>query len=266
MISKLRVFAKKLRYSYLPLIAGKYCYFGTDVHFSPGAYIFDIVAEEGIYEAELLKQIHVFLRPNSTYLDVGANVGFMSVPILYTRPDVQVISFEPSPNSLPYLQRTHSGSQYKSKWQVIGKALGEMPGTVSFSVSHKNFGGYDGLKFTDRAPSGKQVEVEMTTFDIEWERLGKPDVGIIKMDIEGAEIPALRGAHQLLTTCRPAIVLEWYELNFKCFGVTVSDLFEFVEKYRYQIIATPNLFEVKTPTHLKMVMATTGNIALIPLP
>ena len=265
MIRKIRVLAKKLRYSYLPLLGGKYRYYGTEVHFSPGAFIFDIVADEGIYESELLKQIQMLLRPGSVYFDVGANVGFMSVPILNTHPDVHVVSFEPSPNSLPFLLRTHSGCPYQSKWQVIGKALGESPGTVPFAVSQKNFGGYDGLKFTNRAPGGKQVEVEMTTFDIEWERLGKPDVSVIKMDIEGAEIPALRGAHQLLTTCRPTIVLEWYELNFKCFGVTIADLFDFIKKYRYQIIATPGFFEITTPNHLKMVMATTGNIALVPL-
>jgi FkbM family methyltransferase len=266
MMKALKTLLKKIRYSRFPGLAGRYRYYDTVVHFSPGAFIFDLVAEEGIYEADLLRQIQVFLRPGGCYFDVGANVGFMSVPILNTHPDVQVVSFEPSPNALPYLMQTHAGCEANAKWHVVGKAVGSAPGKVAFSVSERNLGGYDGLKFTGRTGGARTVEVEMTTLDIEWEALGRPDVSVMKMDIEGAELHALRGAHALLTVCRPVILMEWYALNFTCFDISIQDLFEFTASYRYQIVATPGLYEVRTEAHLRMVMATTGNIALIPLP
>jgi len=266
MPNKFKTELKKFLYSRLPGLAGRYRYFGTEVHFMPGAFIFDIVAEEGIYEADLLRQIQLFLRPGGYYFDVGANVGFMSVPVIKTHPETHVVSFEPSPNSLPFLLRTHAGAADNQRWKIIGKAVGGEAGRASFSTSRGKFAGYDGLRHTHRQEEVKKIEVEVSTLDHEWYLLGKPQVTCIKMDIEGAEMDALAGASQLMESCRPAIFMEWYEDNFKCFGVQVTDLLTFARKYNYQLVATPQLFEIHTELHLRMFMATSGNIALIPLP
>lgn len=261
----LRTWAKKIIFGRLPGLAGKFRYYGTVVHFPPGAFVFDILAEEGIYEADLLRQIQIFLRPNSCYFDVGANIGCMSVPILKSHPDVKVISIEPSPNSLPFLERTHAGSKHQDRWTLIGKAMGNSVGTVKFSIGDSKFAGYDGLKFTQRRDQLGSVDVPMTTLDIEWEAQGCPDVSCIKLDIEGAEMAALAGGERMLQACRPAIFMEWYEPNFKWFDVQIADLLEFAERHRYQIVATPTLYEIRTLGHLRMAMGTTGNVALIPL-
>jgi FkbM family methyltransferase len=266
MLNSVRSLVKKLLYSKTPGFAGRYRYFGDVVHFEPGAFIFDLVAEQGIYESELLQQIQLFLAPGDTYFDVGANVGFMSIPILKTHPTVNVVSFEPSPNSLPLLLRTHAACSAKARWTIIGKAAGSAVGSLSFSVSDKKFAGYDGLIATQRHAQVHSVEVPVTTLDREWEALNKPKVGCLKLDIEGAEMSALAGAEQLIRSCRPAILMEWYEPNFKWFGVKVTDLLDFAAKYHYQIISTPQLAEINSELHLRMTMALSGNIALIPKP
>ena len=110
------------------------------------------------------------------------------------------------------------------------------------------------------------VVVKTQTIDAVVRDLEISKIDFIKMDIEGAEMDALAGASQLMESCRPAIFMEWYEDNFKCFGVQVTDLLTFARKYNYQLVATPQLFEIHTELHLRMFMATSGNIALIPLP
>lgn len=66
-------------------------------------------------------------------------------------------------------------------------------------------------------------EVEATTLDIALVGLARCDV--IKMDIEGAELRALKGAEQILARFRPMIVLEVFDAALAGNGATVDDVF-----------------------------------------
>ena len=48
----------------------------------------------------------------------------------------------------------------------------------------------------------------MVTIDGAWAALGKPSVALMKLDVESAELRALRGAEELLRRCRPVLLLE----------------------------------------------------------
>src|SRR5712691_12881150 len=89
-------------HTYVPGLAGWFWYYGTRVYFPRRALIFDLVCAEGIYEADLTRVILSLVRPGSWYFDLGANIGLMSVPVVASAPESRVLSFEPSPNSLPY--------------------------------------------------------------------------------------------------------------------------------------------------------------------
>ena len=130
-------------------------------------------------------------------------MGLMSVPILHTMKDVNVLSFEPSPNSCPYLHRTRNESPWKDRWKTVFKAVGDQAGETEFHLSQPNYGGYDGIKWTRRVKTTDTVIVPMTTLDDEWKALGKPPVSCVKLDVEGAEMRALAGARELLQTMRP---------------------------------------------------------------
>jgi hypothetical protein len=52
------------------------------------------------------------------------------------------------------------------------------------------------------------VRLPVTTIDAEAARLGLPRLDLIKMDIEGSEGPALRGALATLRRLRPAVIVE----------------------------------------------------------
>src|SRR5262249_50592048 len=154
----------------------------------PRSLIFERACKEGIFETKVLRKIRALTRPGTTYLDIGANIGLMSLPILSTIPDVQVISFEPSPVNLPYLQKTAHGSPFHNRWQILGKAASDSCGQVEFFTSAACGGALDGLKDTGRAPSPKPVLVESTTIDHVWSAQGKPKVSCLKIDVEGAEL------------------------------------------------------------------------------
>jgi hypothetical protein len=83
-----------------------------------------------------------------------------------------------------------------------------------------------------------------------WERTGEVDaqvvriddylphlsnVSLIKVDIEGADLLALRGARNTIERNRPVIVMEieprWYE----SYGITAEEIVEFFEELNYEM-------------------------------
>ena len=260
----LRKTLKKWLYSYTPGLAGRFPYCGTKVYFPPDAFIFDIVVREGIYEQQLLKHILGVIQPGTWYFDVGSNIGLMSVPILQNKPDVRVLSFEPSPNSKSFLQQTWSHSPWKDRWKVSDHAVGDHVGEVQFTVSATRFAGYDGIRNTGRAPQAGVANVPLTTLDVEWKALGSPAVSCMKLDMEGAEALALTGASELIRTARPYIFVEWYAENLESFGCDADFLLKFAQEYRYDAVAVPTLTPIASLPILLMNMRVTSAFVLVP--
>ena len=111
---KLRLLAKKLLFGHVPLIRRSFLYYGHRVYFPSGSHLFERFCEEGGYEQEVINLILSLVEPETTYIDVGANIGLLSVPVLATRPRVNVISIEASPETLPFLLELRRGRPGKS--------------------------------------------------------------------------------------------------------------------------------------------------------
>jgi FkbM family methyltransferase len=255
---------KKALHRYIPGFAGKFTYYGTQVYFRPGSFIWDEVCEQGIYEAKILQQILGAVRPGTWYFDCGTNIGLMSIPVLAAMQDVQVLSFEPSANSRGYLQKTWESASFKDRWKLVSKAAGDHVGEVEFTLSIPTQGGYDGMRFTSRTQASHTETVPVTTLDSEWEALGRPSVSCIKLDVEGAEMLALRGARGLIIANQPVIVAEWYEENFRHYGCRGEDLMDFAREHGYDVVATDTLAVVPSAPVLALHMRVTASFILVP--
>jgi FkbM family methyltransferase len=128
----------------------------------------------------------------------------MSVPVLQACASCRVVSFEPSPSSLPYLERTAAGSAYRDRWTVVGKAVGDRAGELDFVVGSQRDALYEGFRSGDRIAGGRVIKVPVTTLDEEWRTWGEPDVSLIKIDVEGGEAAVMNGATALLERRHPA--------------------------------------------------------------
>src|SRR2546426_12926 len=83
-------------------VHGRFTYYRTRVYFPKGSTIFRWSCEQGgIYEPEVTAWLCRLAQPGKTFVDVGANIGLTSIPVLETVCHARVISFEPSPGSLP---------------------------------------------------------------------------------------------------------------------------------------------------------------------
>lgn len=134
------------------------------------------------------------LRPGDVVADVGANNGFTGV--LFARsvgPSGRVVGFEPSPTNLE-AARQNIRLNAISNFELVPAAVGATGGKVSFDPGFGN----------GSVATGGPIEVPLVTLD---EYFGDTGVDFLKIDIEGYELEALRGARRLLAR-RPALAIE----------------------------------------------------------
>jgi FkbM family methyltransferase len=258
---------QRLKYFVLnsvPGMAGRFRYFGTRVYFPRHSMIMRVVCASGVFEPEIVRRMVALARPDTTVIDVGANLGFMAVPVLRDCPRCRVISFEPSPGTLPFLTRTAIESAHRDRWTVIGKALSDMEGELDFAVGSPQDALFEGFRSQDSIRNPRIVKVPVTTIDAEWRRAGEPEVSVIKIDVEGAEGGVLAGAHQLLDRWRPALIVEWAKPYLDRFGTPAETLVAVARRHGYRIFVVPGGAPVADETALRVQMLDAHNFLLIP--
>jgi len=262
-----RSLIKYYYFNYSPFVAGSFDYYGTTVYFPKNSYIFKLACSQGIYEYNNLNTIISLLKPKSTFIDIGANIGLMSVPILKSCPDIDVISVEPSVNSLPYLKKTHNNSIYKNRWKIVDRAMGTDEGEVEMSVLINNdMGAFDSISKnnTDRIGSSTSQKVKISCLDNLWLNMNKPLISFIKIDVEGYEMNVLNGSKKCITENKPSILLEWNKKHLASFNFNIDIILKFAEDLNYRLLAIPNLQVVESLTMLKILMTQTESYLLIP--
>lgn len=164
----------------------------------------------GCYEYEKQKLFVQKVGIGDIIYDIGAHVGFYTMLAAECLgPSGKVLAFEPVPRNVAFLKRHISLNGY-SNVTVIEAAVSDRSGTASFHMSG------DDHSAGHLATSG-QFYVQMVTLD-ELTEEGMPIPDLIKMDIEGGELPALMGAMQLLVTKHPTIFLSTHsaDIHRKC--------------------------------------------------
>lgn len=164
----------------------------------------------GSYEFEKQRLLARMLAPGQVMFDLGANVGFYT--LLAARrvgPGGRVVAFEPLEGNVAYLRR-HLRRNAVANVEVIQAAVADRPGTARFAPHRSNAMG--------RLSDSGDLEVPVVSLDALFEAGSLPRPDVLKIDIEGAELRALRGAERLLRTARPCILLATHgpELRQAC--------------------------------------------------
>lgn len=135
-----------------------------------------------------------FARAGGTAIDGGAHVGSWVPRLAAAFP--RVIAFEPCPENFALLQANTAGLRGV---ELRRAALGAAAGSARLSRVPE-----PGANSGQWAIADDGAEVAVATVD----RLGLADLSLLKLDLEGYELPALQGAAETLRRCRPVVVIE----------------------------------------------------------
>jgi FkbM family methyltransferase len=195
------------------------------------------VREQGDYEPVTTAALVEELRrhPEPVLLDVGANIGLVSLAVLAAVPDVRIYAFEPAPLQHDLLAETIRRNSLENKIELSAVALTDASGTAEFAVHSRRHAAGDGFVDTGRSGPARRITVRTDTLDRWWHESGRPQVDVIKLDVEGAELLVLRGAETVLRSLRPTLFLEIDSRNLAVYPYDQEDVIAYLASVGYRV-------------------------------
>jgi FkbM family methyltransferase len=190
----------------------------------------------GAYEQLEIDFMKRTVKPGETVLDVGAHIGLFTITAAnLVGQEGKVYSFEPLPQNRSLLERSVIENGFTHRVVVEQAAVSDHTGVARMNVPDytTNSGGAH-LLAVDGAVQPDHVATKVSLVQLDAYRLRRP-VSFIKIDIEGAEPLALRGATELLRSDRPVILSEIHpaQLSRVC-GYTPERFISEVKGYGYE--------------------------------
>jgi FkbM family methyltransferase len=152
------------------------------------------------------------MQEGETFVDVGANVGFYTLTVAntYKSKGVKVVAIEAHPDNYNALCRNIRANHF-ANISAINKAVSDHKGVVTlYELSLDGLRGDSDLYTIETSlvqnnevPSCKPLQLGCDTLD---NIIDEPGADVMKVDIEGAEILALKGATNTLKRLRKVIV------------------------------------------------------------
>jgi FkbM family methyltransferase len=163
----------------------------------------------GRYEPNEFCLLSKILKPGMTFVDVGANMGLFT---LYASRRVgssgRVLAIEPSQREADLLKRNVQLNGLDNV-RILQVALSDRTSAVELLVAPEKNSGHNTLgAFGYNTPLDHRETIQAHRLDDIVQGEGLAQVDVIKMDIEGAELKALRGAAQTLRRDHPLLLLE----------------------------------------------------------
>jgi FkbM family methyltransferase len=194
----------------------------------------------GCYEPENAFVFQSLLPRSKVVVDCGAHVGQYALLAARRLGDnSEVHAFEPSPRTFSALQHNVALNDFRNVVLNQAALADQSSATRDFYVADNDNQGSNSLQPTTTALHRASFVVTVMTLD-EYctKRNLLPD--LIKLDVEGAELPVLRGAARTIASSHPWIILEASDENAQAFGYTLHELHDWLvsRAYRLHVIGT----------------------------
>jgi FkbM family methyltransferase len=181
----------------------------------------------GFYEQDLLIFLLGKLAPGGVIIDIGANIGNHSIFFANECEADHVIAVEPFPPLQRILARNLARNVDQGGYTIVCAAVYPNRNQVGLQLADdKNIG-----KTSTVPDSEGDVCVPALPLDaIVTQCAGAAPIALIKMDIEGAELPALQSGIKTIQTHKPLLAIESWTIEDR------EKIREFLSPYGYRCI------------------------------
>lgn len=206
-------------------------------------YPYDVIGKrifiDGLFEKEECRFVTGFLKPGMIFLDIGANLGqYTLLAAQQVGPTGRVHSFEPSGRMYSELRYNVALNNLSDNCFLNQVAVFEKEGSAQLSRYEPGaevFGSLGNQHWANHSIVGSE-KVKTITLDTYVLENHIPKIDLIKIDIEGGELPALRGAERILSQPdAPTIVLEMSDDNTVGFGYKALDIWDYLSEFGYRM-------------------------------
>lgn len=180
----------------------------------PG-YIEDNINQSGYWEQHLSKMICRFVKEDSLFLDIGANIGYHCLYTASEHPKTTCMAFEPHPVICEQLNTNLACNDF-ANMIVHNLAVGDKSGTIDFYMQSEQCynRGLSGVKYyNDIGSDFNKIEVPVVALDDFLADKDQRRVSTIKIDTQGFEYNVLLGATRTIEKSQPIIFFEFHDYS-----------------------------------------------------
>jgi len=183
----------------------------------------------GLYELDTLRLLRRLLKPGDHFADCGANIGYFTLAAATCVGTTgQVHAFEPDPLNRARLETNLAANNSPLQIKIHPVALSDAAGEAT--LYHPTGQGQNHGEASLFAPANTQTE----SYTVRTSRLDdeiQTPPRLIKMDIEGAELAAIKGMSKLLAASNPPqFIIEHNPESAAAAGHKSGDLFRELRK------------------------------------
>ena len=206
------------------------------LYLQPECRAYDETAEPEVFQT--LKRLAQATRGD--ILDVGANVGVYSMLLArWAGPAHRVYAFEPAPRTVQLLRDHIALNGLTAQVMPVAQAVSDECGEATFYAHELSGESSLNAGYAGRVKEAEAVRVPVTTVDkFCQEHSIAPK--LIKIDVEGYDLHALRGALGTLTQHQPALVVEMHPMHWAEVGVTAQEIAQFIQALPYTVTPLEN--------------------------
>jgi FkbM family methyltransferase len=186
----------------------------------------------GYYEKALGDILKKIIKPGGVFIDIGANIGYFSLLIANNVPTAKVISFEPARDIFLKLKENISINNIKNI-TPFNAAIGEMNEEKELFISGADNLGMSSFQQPENF-SGKKEIVQVLTIDDWFKRAGLAKIDVIKLDVEGSELSALKGMSEVLQSFKPMVIVEINPETLAMFGLKSATIHNYLDKFNFK--------------------------------
>lgn len=195
------------------------------------------------WEVERLEALHSAIKPGDIVVDIGAEEGDISA--LMASWGAKVVLVEPSPNYWPVIRKTFDANKLKPLDWFVGFFSDKTelhPQNLNYdSTPHSGNGMWPNCAYMEHQPkigfrhlsqeadATKQIPLDQFMTKI------AQRADILNIDVEGAELEVLKGAHRVLTLDKPMVFVSVHpEFMHNWFKQFAHDLFRYMAGLGYE--------------------------------
>jgi FkbM family methyltransferase len=175
-----------------------------------------------------------YIQKDFIVLDIGANIGFLTLNFAKRCPEGYVFSFEPDTENFAALENNILQNDFENI-RIFKNALGAKSESALLYKLYANNPGANRILSEKPSPPYQVENVEVLVLDDVFEQIALPRVDVMKIDVEGFEVFVLTGSRKIIEKWKPVLFVELSEINLHQNGYSALSLIEFVEDMGYEV-------------------------------
>jgi len=178
-----------------------------------------LILNHGQYDDPLFLLDEVFVKrlytfesatPDGLMLDIGANIGSVTLFFAKAYPTLRIHAYEPNPAAFETLQRNIKDNHLTARVTAYQEAVGGKTGDLSLWVDVPT---QLSTAYMEQPPGegGRRINVPMVGLDEIWRRTNGAPIWLLKIDTEGAEGDILEGASKSSLGAVKNAIIEYHD-------------------------------------------------------